>query len=209
MKRIITMLATWVLLVSMGATSALFAQNSKKNLIVYFSLYGNQKSVLTDVDTSASRTLYNGNVRGNTETIAQMIQDEVGGDIVLIETENKFSNGYNAVLEEGKHTKNTKFKATKTNIDLSKYDSVFIGFPAWWYDMPDPLFDFLDKHDLSGKNVYVFATSGGSGLMRSISEIQKLEPKANVNKNGFHVYYTSVASAKGDVVKWLKNVGAK
>ena len=209
MKKIITLLVTLAVLLSTASVAPLSAQGSGKNLIVYFSLYGTQQSVLTDADSSASRTVYGGKVRGNTEIIAQMIQDEVGGDMVLLETENKFSNGYNGVLEEGKHTKNTKFKATKNKIDLSKYDTVFIGFPAWWYDMPDPIFDFLDKHDLSGKQVYVFATSGGSGLMRSISENQKADPKATVSKTGFHVYYTGAANAKADVASWLKKVGAK
>ena len=204
MKKHITLILTFAL-----TTAATFAQSAGKNLIVYFSLYGNQKSVLTDADSSASRTVYNGKLGGNTEVIARMIQEEVGGDLVLIETENKFSNGYNEVLEEGKHSKNTKFKATRTKIDLAPYDRVFIGFPAWWYDMPDPIFDFLEKHDLGGKKVYVFATSGGSGLMRSISEIQKAEPAADVNKNGFHVYYTGVAGAKKDVADWLKKCGVK
>ena len=174
MKRLIALVAT----LALGALS--FAQNAAggKNLIVYFSVYGNQKSVLTDADSSASRTLYKGATVGNTEAVARMIQEEAGGDLVRIETVSRFSDDVNKVYDEGKHTKNTKFKATKNKIDLSKYDTVFIGFPAWWYDMPDPIFDFLDKHDLSGKQVYVFATSGGSGLMRSISEIQKAEPKA-------------------------------
>lgn len=198
-----------VLIWAVFAAAASYSQGAGKNLIVYFSLHGTQKTLQTDAVSSASRTLYGGKIEGNTEIIARMIQEEVGGDVVLIETENKFSNNYDTVVEEGKHTKNSKFKATKTKVDVSKYDSVFLGFPAWWYDMPEPIFDFLDKHDLSGKNIYVFATSGGSGLMRSISEVLSLEPKADVKKPGFHVYYTNIADAKKDVSAWLKKVGAK
>ena len=58
--------------------------------------------------------------------------------------------------------------------------------------------------DLSGKNVYVFCTSGGSGLLRTISTIQKAEPKATVSKTGFAVYYTNVTGAKKDMQAWLK-----
>ena len=206
LKTLLLIAAAFLLLPVFGHTAS---KKNDKNLIVFFSLYGNQKFVLTDADSSASRTIYGGNLGGNTEIIARMIQEEIGGDVVLIETENKFSNEYNTVVEEGKHTKNSRFKATKTKVDLSKYDNVFIGFPAWWYDMPDPTFDFLEKHDLSGKKVFVFCTHGGSGLMRTISEIQKIEPKADVCKTGFDVYYTGVARAKDDVVEWLKKVGAK
>ncbi len=189
---------------------AAFAQNQGRNLIVYFTLHGNQTQVMTDANSSASRTIYDGKLGGNTEIIGRMIQEKVGGDMVLIETVEKFSTEYNTVVEEGKHTKGSKYKAIKTKVDLSKYDNVFLGFPNWWYDMPDPIFDFLEKHDLSGKNIYVFSTSGGSGLMRSISQIQKAQPNATVCKNGFHVYYTRVAGAKKDVDAWLdKNYTGK
>ena len=194
------------------ASIGLFAQ-SGKNLIVYFSLYKNQKAVETDANSGASRTLYGSKVAGNTEIIALMIQEEIGGDVVLLQTKNKFSNdggnydsGY---YDEAKHSKNSKFKEITNKIDVSRYDTVFIGFPAWWYDMPDPTFDFLDKVDLSGKNVYVFCTHGGSGLMRSIAEIQKAEPNANVNKTGLAVSGGRVASAKNEVSAWLKKTGLK
>lgn len=48
--------------------------------------------------------------------------------------------------------------------DLSPYDVVFLGFPIWWYVAPTIVNTFLEQHDLAGKTVVLFATSGGSGL---------------------------------------------
>ena len=101
------------------------------------------------------------------------------------------------------------FKATTTKIDASAYDAVFIGYPIWWYDLPDPLADFLEKNDLGGKTVYVFCTHGGSRLLRTIDAIQKAQPNAKVNRTGFDVRDSRAGSAKADVSAWLKEVGVK
>ena len=176
-----------------------------KNLIVYFTLYGNQKTIQTDADSSASRTTYNGRVRGNTEVIAQMIQELAGGDMVSLKMKDAYPDSYDDVvsMEKEEQRKQTHVPIT-TKTDVSGYKNIFIGFPTWWYDVPMAVNTWLDGVDLSGKNVYVFCTSGGSGLLRTISTIQKAEPKAIVSKTGFAVYYTNVTGAKKDVQAWLK-----
>lgn len=197
------------LFAALALAASASAQEASKNLIVYFSLQGNQRTLQTDAVSGASLVVRDGKPVGSTEAIAQMIQEEVGGDIVLIETENRFSDDHKTVLEEARHNKNTRHKATKTRVDTAQYDTVFIGFPAWWYDMPDPVFDFLDKHDLGGKKVFVFCTHGGSGLMRSISEIQSAQPNASVGKTGFAVWGKDAAGAKDDVRDWLRRLGLR
>ncbi len=47
--------------------------------------------------------------------------------------------------------------------NIEDYDTVFLGYPNWWADMPMPVYTFLDNHDLSGKTVYRFCTHEGSG----------------------------------------------
>lgn len=189
--------------------ACLFAQTDgtakSKNLIVYFTLYGNQKTVQTDADSSASRTTYNGKVRGNTEVIAQMIQELAGGDMVSLKMKNAYPDSYDDVvsMEKEEQRKQTQVPIT-TKTDVSGYENIFIGFPTWWYDVPMAVNTWLNSVDLSGKNVYVFCTSGGSGLLRTISTIQKAEPKATVSKTGFAVYYTNVTGAKKDMQAWLK-----
>ena len=63
--------------------------------------------------------------------------------------------------------------------NLADYDTVFIGFPIWWYTAPRLIDTFIESCDLSGKTVIPFATSGGSGMGRTVSELKKLCPGAN------------------------------
>ncbi len=67
-------------------------------------------------------------------------------------------------------------------IDLSAYDTVLIGYPIWWGTMPRIVNTFLDTYDLSGKTVMPFCTSGGSDVSRSVSDIQKAAPRADVRE---------------------------
>lgn len=62
--------------------------------------------------------------------------------------------------------------------DVSGYDTVLIGFPIWWYVAPTIINTFLEGCDLSGKRVAVFATSGGSGMGRTLDELKPSAPGA-------------------------------
>ena len=64
--------------------------------------------------------------------------------------------------------------------DMSRYDTVFLGFPIWWYVEPRIVDTFLEAHDLSGKTVVPFATSGGSGLGRAPQRMATLAPGTTV-----------------------------
>ena len=66
--------------------------------------------------------------------------------------------------------------------DMSRYDTVFVGFPIWWYVEPRIIDTFLESHDLSGKTVVPFATSGGSGLGRAPQRMATLAPGATVTE---------------------------
>jgi len=61
-------------------------------------------------------------------------------------------------------------------IDISDYDTIFVGFPIWFYTAPRIINTFLESADFTGKKVYLFATSGGSGLGRTVETLQKICP---------------------------------
>ncbi len=63
--------------------------------------------------------------------------------------------------------------------DMADYDTVFIGFPIWWYTAPRIINTFVESYDFAGKTLIPFATSGGSGMGRTVEEMKKLCPKAN------------------------------
>lgn len=63
--------------------------------------------------------------------------------------------------------------------DPEQYDKVVIGFPVWWYTAPKIINTFLDENDLTGKKLYLFATSGGSGVEKCINDLKKAYPALN------------------------------
>lgn len=58
--------------------------------------------------------------------------------------------------------------------NMADYDTVFIGFPIWWYVAPHIIHTFLESYDFSGKTLVPFATSGGSGMGKTVDELRKL-----------------------------------
>ena len=67
----------------------------------------------------------------------------------------------------------------ETMPNMADYDTVFIGFPIWWYVAPHIIHTFLESYDFSGKMLVPFATSGGSGMGRTVEELRKLCPNAD------------------------------
>ena len=63
--------------------------------------------------------------------------------------------------------------------NMADYDTVFIGFPIWWYVAPHIIHTFLESYDFTGKTLVPFATSGGSGMGRTVDELRKLCPNAD------------------------------
>ena len=67
---------------------------------------------------------------------------------------------------------NSRPEIVEDNIQIEKYDNIFIGFPIWWYIAPTIINTFLEKYDFSNKKIILFATSGGSGFGSTIKNIK-------------------------------------
>lgn len=63
--------------------------------------------------------------------------------------------------------------------DMDRYDRVFIGFPIWWYVAPTIINTFVESYDFSGKTLIPFATSGGSGMGKTVTVLRSLCPAAD------------------------------
>ena len=155
-----------------------------KSLTVYFSLVGNA-DYSDDVDATTSASVVvnnNGNLTGTTETVAKMIQSAVGGDIAEIQTVNKYSTDFNEVIDKNHEEINagTIPELLPMNIDMSEYDTVFIGYPIWATTIPQAVRAFMRTYDLSGKTVIPFCTHDGYGSGRSYTEIKNECAKSTV-----------------------------
>lgn len=146
-------------------------------LIAYFA-YGENAPLADGVDasTSASIQYRDGKLTGNTGLVAGMIAGATGGDLFSILTAEQYPDSYDDTIDVGKEEKRADARPELSSHieDLDRYDTIFLGFPNWWGDMPMAVYSFLDEYDFSGKTIVLFCTSGGSGIANSVSNIRGL-----------------------------------
>ena len=178
-------------------------------LVAYFS-YAENAALPDDVDASASASIqpWNGALTGNTGVVADMIAQATGADLFSIRTVEQYPDTYDATLDQGRQEQSDGARPERaTHLEnLDSYDTIFLGFPNWWGDMPMAVYTFLDEVDLSGKTVIPFVTSGGSGFSNTISTIQQMEPQATVQE-GLSIGASSATGAQQQVESWLSELG--
>lgn len=183
--------------------------DGKKILIAYFSVPENEKNNGIDGIGSASMQFADGKLVGNTQLMAMMIQKKTGGDIFEIKTKAPYSRDHKTLVDQADGERERGFKpelASKIN-NIDEYDTVFIGYPIWWYGFPMPMYTFFEENDFSGKKVIPFSTHGGSGFTGTIEEMAKLQPKAQVEENGLTISRNRVSGMEREVNTWLENLG--
>lgn len=159
-----------------------------KELVVYFSVYGTAK------------------------TVAQEIADQTGADIVEIEPVVPYDSDrdhYDALARYAKkeHDEDQR-PAIRNEIDIDKYDRIYIGYPMWWYTFPMIIYTFFDKYDLTGKTIVPFNTHMGSGDGGTYETIRQLEPGAKVLK-GLPVEMRAAEKGPSKAVeRWLRSLEA-
>ena len=173
-------------------------------LVAYFSRYGNTDyGEEVDATTSASIVAGNGETMGTTEVIAQMIADETGGELYLIQTEERYPTDFDDVVDENHQEQDADARPElASTIDLSAYDIIFIGYPVWASTAPTPVLSFLEGADLTGKTVIPFCTHDGYGAGSSYSAIARSSQGAEV-ADGLAIEASAVSGAERTVQTWL------
>ena len=144
---------------------------------------------------------------GNTEAVAQEIQAQTGADLFEIVPAEPYTDDYNELLDIAQEEQSSDARpAIAESVDLSGYDTVYLGFPNWWGDMPMILYTFLDEYDLSGKTVVPFNTSGGSGFSGSLDTIAEMEPEAEITE-GLSLGDGEAEDCTDEVAEWLADIG--
>ena len=120
---------------------------------------------------------------GTTKAAAQRLAKEKNADLFEIAPETPYTSAdldwrdksSRSTIEMKDKSSRPAIKGTCPNI--ADYDTVWIGFPVWWYTAPTIVNTFIEAHDLSGKTLCVFATSGGSGVDGSAKDLKKAYPQ--------------------------------
>ena len=164
-------------------------------LVAYFSLAGEQYGVGVVEE-------------GNTSIIAHMIAEQAGADLFEIEPETPYPTTYQGLLDVSQQEMrdNARPEIAGTVENMADYDTIFIGYPNWWGDMPMIVYSFLESYDLSGKTIVPFCTHGGSGLSNTESTIADIT--GGTMKDGLAIPGTTAQNhrdtAGSKVAQWLR-----
>lgn len=144
---------------------------------------------------------------GNTKNIAEKIQAQINADIFRIETAVPYPNNYNETaygIAKKQHEENIK-PELKDNGDVSAYDVIFVGTPAWWYGMAPAVKTFLSKNNFEGKIIAPFITHGGGGKYTIAEDMAKLAKGSKVLEP-FAIYENGNEETDKELSAWIKTV---
>lgn len=183
-----------ILLTAILALAALSA--TAQTLVVYYSRTGQNYTSDGIVDLKV----------GNTAVVAKQIQKLTGADIFQLETVKQYAADYFECTQEAKDELNAKARpALKADIDISKYDTIYLGWPCWWGTYPMCVATFLEAHDWTGKTVIPFTTHEGSGFGRGLSDLKRAIPSATIRK-GLSIQGSKVRSASAEIERFVKEL---
>lgn len=143
--------------------------------------------------------------KGNTEVIAEYIQEFIGADLFKVEPTNEYPEDYMKCIDVAKAEQqaDARPEIKETLESIADYDIVYIGFPNWWGTLPMPMFTQLESLDFAGKAVKPFVTHEGSGFGSSQKDLAKLCEGAEI-KQGLSIPGASVNGARDTVKAWIE-----
>ena len=141
---------------------------------------------------------------GTTESVAKDISEIVDADLIEIVPKQKYKekdltydNDSRAVLEQDNPSSRPKIK---NNINIDNYDVIYLGYPIWFGDVPHIILTFIDSHNLDGKTIVTFCTSGSSSITDSMNTLKKYNKKVN------WIEGQRLTTNREDTEEWLKGI---
>lgn len=169
---------------------------SNKSIVIYFSR-GDEEYTVGTVK------------QGNTELLAKEIIKQTGADEFKIEPTTRYPASYMECVDLATKEKEQNSRPSyQGDIDLESYDTIYLGYPIWWGDLPMIVYTFLEAHDLTGKTIIPFNTHEGSGNSGTYESLKSKFPTATFKGDGFnmpgHAARTDQGLAK--LNSWLANL---
>ena len=175
-----------------------------KVMIAYFAVAEN-----SDVDAvSSASVISSGDPRGYPKFVADVIAEWTGGTLFSIRTETRYPGVYNTLADYARNEKESGTVPKLANhIDnFDDYDVFFIGYPIWWYTLPQVMVSFFEEYDFSGKTVIPFCTHYGSRSADTFGRIAQFEPNAAIEE-GLYLHQNSVTGSESQILSWLDGLG--
>lgn len=149
---------------------------------------------------------------GNTEVVANILQKLTGAETFKMQPVQEYSKDYNECIAQAQadQRRNARPELKAYPESLDAYDTVYLGYPIWWSDMPMAVYSFLESYDFSGKTIIPFCTHEGSGISSTESSIAEVCPDTEVLEGlGIRgsIAQNSQDEAKETVDGWLEEIG--
>lgn len=181
-----------VALMAFGYVLSACSQNKKEN------------QEMKDVTSNKTLVAYF-SASGVTKGAAGQLAEIIGADLYEIEPEQPYTDAdldwrdkqSRSTLEMQDSTSRPAIKGTVENI--AQYETVYIGFPIWWYTAPTIINTFIEKNDLKGKTLVPFATSGGSTIDKACADLKRTYPELKW-KEGKLLNHID----KAEILEWSK-----
>lgn len=178
-------------------------------LIAYFTWAENtvvEDPSAVDVDATTSASVL---MPGNAGKLADWIWQEVGGDLYSIRVTEPYSSNYDECLARASEelAGNARPELAARVENMNQYDTVFIGFPNWWYTIPMAVHTFLEEYDFSGKTIVPFVTYGTGGFARTLQDLEAALPDSVTILDAIGVYRPEVDESQPAVKQWLQELG--
>lgn len=158
----------------------------------------------------------------NTEALAKMVQEKVGGELVALELQRPYPKNYQAIVSQvDQENEDGYLPPLKTQItDIGQYDIIFVGYPTWDMQLPPPIKSFLNQYkvDLNGKIIVPFNNNAGYGMGQSLAQfsqyckdcqiMQSIELQGGIERDGvlFVMEGERASQAKTEITQWLQNL---
>lgn len=202
-----------IMVMALLGQPAFAAENSStpsRTLIIYFSQPEEMKPDAVDGFSGASVLQKYTPETGSTQFVAQLIQKQTDGDLYRMETATPYPRQHDALLRFAEKEQQTSARPSlKTPLpDLSDYDTIYVGYPIWWYTMPMVIYSLFEQNDFAGKTVIPFTTHGGSRLADSLRQIARMQPQARLVTRALSISRNDVSGpdVPAQVEQWVKQV---
>ena len=174
-------------------------------LVAYFS-WADNAILADDVDAVSSPSVIS---PGNVQQLAGWVQEATSGDIFSIRVTEPYPSGWDECLSRANEERGEDARPELVDDveDLERYETIFLGYPNWWYGVPMALLSFLETHDLSGKQVYLFCSHGTGGLANSVSIITDAAPEAIISDDIFDCHEEDAPDSHDAVTSWVQGLG--
>lgn len=166
----------------------------------------NDKNQKGDTNQDTKVTVIYFSATGTTKKVAVSLSEALKSDLIEIIPKEKYSRNdlnYNDASSRvsKEHNDSNSRPAIENIIDVSKYDTIYLGYPIWWSDAPKIIYSFLDKYNLKNKKLFLFSTSASSNMSTSVNNIKNYQKDLNIlNSRRFSYSFT-----KEDITDFVNN----